>query len=276
MTEVTAWDVTKWRSARVKKGLKAGTVNRDVNALKAMFSKAVEWGVLATNPLASVRPLRVDDAATARYLTEEEEKRLRNALVQRQEAQRQERERYNAWRTQRHQQPYEDISRKELTDHLLPLILLALNTGLRRGEMFNLKVGDVNLKERFLTVQGSGSKSGKTRHIPLNDEAFSTLVTWINQEGLRRGDYLFISPITGRRFNNINKSWRGLIQEAKIKHFRFHDIRHTFASKLVMRGVDLYTVKELLGHSSIEMTQRYAHLAPEHKAKAVELLDERR
>ena len=71
---------------------------------------------------------------------------------------------------------------------------------------------------------------------------------------------------------NINKSWAALMELAALDNFRFHDLRHHFASRLVMAGVDLYTVKELLGHSDFEMTQRYAHLAPEHKAAAVEKL----
>ena len=70
----------------------------------------------------------------------------------------------------------------------------------------------------------------------------------------------------------VNKSWAGLVQAAKVQGFRFHDLRHTFASKLVMAGIDLNTVRELLGHSQIAMTLRYAHLAPEHKAAAVERL----
>ena len=82
-------------------------------------------------------------------------------------------------------------------------------------------------------------------------------------------DGLVFPNADGDRFGSIKKSWAGLTDDAKLADFRFHDLRHDFASKLVMAGVDLYTVKELLGHASIEMTQRYAHLAPQKLADAV-------
>ena len=152
-------------------------------------------------------------------------------------------------------------------DYLKPMILVALNTGLRRGEIFNLLWSDVNFEKRELTIEGATSKSGQTRHVQLNSQAYTILHDWQQQSN---GDYVFPSPRTGGRFNNIKKSWAGLRERAHIKDFRFHDLRHSFASKLVAAGVDLYTVKELMGHSSIQMTEKYAHLAPEHMADAVE------
>lgn len=85
---------------------------------------------------------------------------------------------------------------------------------------------------------------------------------------------IFSNITTGEAFTHVKKSWAGLLDDANIKNFRWHDMRHHFASKLVMAGVDLNTVRELLGHADIKMTLRYAHLAPEHKAKAVEKLVE--
>ena len=146
---------------------------------------------------------------------------------------------------------------------------MAINTGLRRGELFNLQWADVDLVRKVITVEGQTSKSGQTRYVQLNSEAINTLLEWKKQTD---SAIVFASPVTGERFDNINKSWARLREEAGITDFRFHDLRHTFASKLVMAGIDLYTVKELLGHSTIQMTERYAHLAPEHKAEAVEAI----
>ncbi|HAB39791.1 MAG TPA: hypothetical protein DCE52_17635 [Rhodobacteraceae bacterium] len=270
--EITPWLLTSWRSARIKSGTKPATVNRDINALKAMLSKAVEWGDLDVNPLANLKPLKVDKVGVVRYLSPVEEDSLRKGLVVRQEVQRQARRQHNKWLVQRNVVPRPEPTGR-FTDYLMPMVLVALNTGLRRGELFNLRFEDINFQQAFLSVLGPTSKSGSTRHVPLNTEAKDVLQTWCDEQCLDQKGLVFRSPVTGVRLDNIRKSWAALIELCGIKKFRFHDLRHSFASKLVMKGADIYVVKELLGHSSIETTQRYAHLAPEHKAKTVELLN---
>jgi integrase len=142
---------------------------------------------------------------------------------------------------------------------LEPLVLLSINTGVRRGEAFNLTWADVDLKNKLITVEGDTSKSGQTRHIPLNREALDTLTNW-KEQGEGKG---FVFPgQNGNRLDNVKKSWGNLLDLAKVVSFRWHDLRHTFASKLVMAGVPLNTVRDLMGHSDIKMTLRYAHLAP--------------
>src|SRR5262249_28165316 len=116
----------------------------------------------------------------------------------------------------------------------------------------------------------ASAKSRKARHVPLNAEAFDVLKRWRKYQTAETG--LAFPGATGARLTHINKAWAGLVKAAKLVDFHFHDCRHHFASRLVMSGADLYTVKELLGHSEFEMTQRYAHLSPEHKAKVVQLL----
>jgi len=143
-----------------------------------------------------------------------------------------------------------------------------MNTGLRRGDLFGLTWGRVNIERKQLTVTAGTAKSGKVRHVPLNQEALDVLKRWKKYHA--GGEFVF--PGARGRMTHINKSWARLMQAAKLTDYRFHDCRHNFASSLVMNGVDLYTVKDLLGHSDFAMTQRYAHLAPEHKAAAVEKL----
>ena len=121
----------------------------------------------------------------------------------------------------------------------------------------------------MLTIEGTYAKSGKTRHIPLNSEALDVLKSWRQQTDSVN---LVFPNKNGAPFDNVKKAWTGILSEAKITNFRWHDMRHHFASRLVMADVDLNTVRELLGHADMTMTLRYAHLAPEHKANAVEKL----
>jgi len=180
-----------------------------------------------------------------------------------------ERDSANQWRAARNKELLPDLRKLDFSDHLKPLVITAMNTGMRRGEIFNLTWQDIDLKNKIITVEGATSKSGQTRHIPINKELLDTLIKWKNQINSK----LYVFPgKDGKRLDNVKKSWEGLLKLAKIEEFRWHDLRHTFASKLVMAGVPLNTVRELLGHSDLSMTLRYAHLAPDSKASAVELL----
>ena len=265
---ITAWNFEKWRAKRVKAGRAKDTVNRDLGALKSALNRAVEWEVIAHNPLAEVKRMRTDASAKIRYLTASEETKLRGALEKRETRLREARTRGNQWRADR---GYELRSAlPDYADHMEPMVLISINTGLRRGELFNLYWRNVDLHIKLLTIEGSGAKSGQTRHIPLNDEAHNALKQWKAQQQHTHG--LVFPSRDGRPFTTVKKAWAGILGSAKIKEFRWHDLRHTFASKLVMAGVDLNTVRELLGHSDIKMTLRYAHLASEHKAEAVSRL----
>jgi integrase len=133
----------------------------------------------------------------------------------------------------------------------------------------------VDLEKKTALFTAANAKSEKPLRVPLNTVAASTLAKWKLQSPARGdNDLVFPSPRTGKRFDSINKGWAALMKRASIKNFRFHDTRHDYASRLVMSGVDLFTVKELLGHADIKMTQRYAHLAPDKLAAAVEMISE--
>ncbi len=262
LTELNAWIIEKWRSQRLKAGISDGTINRELAALKAALAKAVEWGALPTNPLTSVKLRRVDNARV-RYLSAAEENRLRAALMRRDRLAIAGRARANVSRAGRGARQLPAPTAGAYRDHLTPMVLLALNSGLRRGELVTLEWADVDAVKKSLYVRAAAAKSGRSRHVPLNKESVAVLKQWRRQQ---RG--------SGRVFNvrDVKTAWRALIREAAIDGFTFHDLRHSFASNLVMAGVDLNTVRELLGHADLKMTLRYSHLANEHKAAAVEKL----
>jgi integrase len=210
---------------------------------------------------------KTDSKAKVRYLDKDKEKNLKESLNSRDDELKKKRVSGNQWRKERGYDCFPDLYQFVFADYLSPMVLIALNTGLRRGELFSLSWDDIDFSRANLTVKGDTAKSGKTRHVPLNAIALQALKDWRqinNIDGL-----VFPNIKTGSAFSHVKKSWAGLLEKAEIKKFRWHDMRHHFASKLVMAGVDLNTVRELLGHVDIKMTLRYTHLAPEHKANAV-------
>lgn len=252
-----------------KEGTKARSINRDIQRLQSVLSRAVEWGVLDRHPLAGLKPLKADKTGRVRFLTADEEAALRKALTDREQNLREARIRFNTWRIARGKKPLPEREGDYL-DHLRPLVMLALNTGLRRGELLGLRWEAVNLDAKLLTVVAETAKSGHTRRIPLNAEAFEVLSAWHKRQGKPGTDALVFPGHGGERMTRIDTAWESLMTKAALKNFRLHDCRHHFASKLVQAGVDLYTVKELLGHSEIAMTERYSHLAPDNLRVAVE------
>jgi len=271
LADITPFAIERWRTARAAQGVTRATINRDVTCLRAALSKAVAWRQVKTHPMADVRPFKTDTRAVVRFLSPDEEKALRKALTARDDTRRAERESANAWRRERGYPEWPALG--TYTDHLHPLVLLALHTGLRRGELFGLRWRDIDLAGQRLTVHGDGAKSGQTRHVPLNTEAVAVLNTWRGDTTRDPAALVFPSPADAdTKLEDIKSAWLKLARSASLQNFRFHDLRHTFASKLVQRGVDLNTVRELLGHADIKMVLRYAHLAPEHTAMAVEKL----
>lgn len=211
-------------------------VNKVINILKHMFSKAVEWEMVEEDVLRRVRKVRMlRENKRLRYLTFEECSTLIEACDK----------------------------------HLKPIVITALNTGMRRGEILGLKRSNLDLTNGFILLDKT--KNGERREIPIN-----ATVKAIFQAAPRRLDsqYVFHHPGDGTPYTDIKHSFTKACNAAKLTDLHFHDLRHTFASHLVMSGVDLATVKELLGHKDIKMTLRYAHLAPSHKMKAVDILND--
>jgi integrase len=217
---------------------------------------AVEKEYLEIHPLKRCKNLSVQDDMKERYLSAEEETRLRNQLEKR-----------NQEKSIRLPPDDEQI----YADHIMPIILVALNTGMRRGEIFQLTWDNVSFKNNIITVTADTAKSSRKRYINMNKETQRVLEDW-NRYSSRVG-LVFPNPATGKSLVEIKSMWVNILKDAGIDNFRFHDLRHTFASNLVMKGAPLYMVQKLLGHSTLEMTMRYAHLSPDSTAQAVALLD---
>jgi len=197
-------------------------------------------------------------------MDEPEEARLRAALNSRDAEMREARESANAWRQDRQYELLPPLP--HFGDHLTPAILLSMNTGLRRGELLALRWECIDFKRQILTVEGGTARSRQTRQLCLNEQATRVLNRWREQAS---GGYRVFETRT-----SFKSAWAKLLKRAQITRFRWHDLRHHFASRLVQKGVPLNTVLDL-GHSSVAMSLRYAHLAPDQRREAVAKLNEK-
>lgn len=205
------------------------TVNRELACLRNMLNKAVQWGYLTISPMKGIRLLK-EPPERVRFLAIDEV----NILLERS------------------------------SDHLMPIILCALHTGMRKGEILNLKWSNIDLHNRMIVLEKT--KNNRRRMIPLHGRLYSVL-----KELPRKGDYVFCSN-KGEKFVDIKNGFKGACRRAGIKDFRFHDLRHTFASHLVMSGCNIRTVQQLLGHTTIKTTMKYSHLSKEHLEEAINLV----
>ncbi len=270
----TPLNMQKYITDRKNSGVANATINREIANIQTLLKFAYVWGYIKQHPFqGKVQKLKVANEHP-RFLDPEEEARLREALKNRDDSKRGERERSNLWRQERHYDQLPEIGL--FCDHLTPLVLTAMLTGLRRGELFNLVWADINLKTKLLQVKAQGSKSGKSRTVPLDSENIEVFSEWKKITKYRKPEDFVFPNSKGKRLDNITTSFKNLLKAADITEFRFHDLRHHYASTLMQEGVQPYTVMELMGHSDFKMTQRYAHLAPGNLQEAVKALDEKR
>lgn len=211
------------------------TVNRRIACLSKMFNLCIEQELIDKNPCKYAGKLR-EENYKIRYLTADEEERL-----------------FNSFDTE--------------TEYLRPIIITALQTGMRKSEILNLKWYQIDFNEGFIDILQS--KSGKERKIPISHKLDAVLRSLF---AVSDSDYVFVNPSTKLPFVDIHRAFLHLLKKANIHNFRFHDLRHTVATRMVERGIDLVVVKEILGHAKIDTTMRYAHPVPERKKDAVECL----
>ena len=211
------------------------TINRDIEVLRKMFNIAIQNGWLTKNPCTGITKLRQENKLE-RYLTPDDEIRLIEACV----------------------------GRFEYMKHI---IQFALNTGMRKEEILSLTWKCVNFDNNKITLLDT--KNGKKRFIPINSVVRSILK---DAHKKKICDYVFVNPITQTRYSDLKRSFVAVCKSANVENFRFHDLRHTSATRMVGAGVPITMVKDILGHSDIHTTMRYAHAITEQSLEAIETL----
>ncbi|HPG41558.1 MAG TPA: tyrosine-type recombinase/integrase [bacterium] len=233
LSDITADNIEDYKMSRKRRGVTNSTINREISCLRRMFNLALRWGDAKVNPVENVDRLEEPPGQT-RFLREHEV----NSLLE------------------------------SCNDCLKPVVFTAINTGLRLNELLSLTWDDVHIDntiEPFIEIRMS--KNNKKRFIPLNEDMTVILKSLTKTHP----KYVFIGT-KGKPLKSVKKPFQTALNKTGIEDFRFHDLRHTFASLFLMNGGDLLTLKELLGHSSLDMVQRYSHLAAEHKMKQMNKL----
>ncbi len=235
LSAISAFDVERHKQARLQAGARV-VVNREREVLRALYNRCREWGKYeGDNPAVKVKGVR-ESEGRLRFLDPEEEARLLAAAT---------------------------------APGLRAIMLVGIYAGLRiESEALTLAPADLDFRTGLLTVQSAYAKSGKTRRIPMNRVLRAALAPL---KEAATGPTLFVSR-DGTPYRSIRTAFETACRRAGLKGVSPHVLRHTFASRLVMAGVDLRTVQELGGWSSLDLVQRYAHLNPGHKAEAVERL----
>ena len=152
--------------------------------------------------------------------------------------------------------------------YLKPILIMALNTAMRKGEILNMTWDCVNFEKN--EISALNTKNGKKNTIPMSSKLRETLLKMYYIKG--DNIYVFTNPYTGTKYNDIKKCFKTVCKLANVQNLRFHDLRHTGATRMVAAGVPITVVKQILNHASIQTTMRYAHTMREQEISAVEAL----
>src|SRR5437667_6486477 len=230
--QITREEIEAWRRERMTTSRPA-TINRDLSTLRRMFSLAVEWGLLEESPMQGIKFLRENNART-RYLSLEECQRLIASCM---------------------------------APHIRAMVSVALHSGMRLGEILNLRWYDLDFSSGFILVRDS--KNGESRHVPMDATLFALFRAYPHRPST---DLVFSSP-AGGHIVDVRTGFLNSCKRAGLIDLHFHDLRHTFASQFVMAGGNLFILKSVLGHKSLAMTTRYSHLSPTYKIKAIDRMN---
>ncbi len=238
------------RDVKNNTGNKNATINRYLQALSKMLNIAVANELINKNPMWSVKKLKENNYKT-RVLMPEEEERLFKEI----------------------ERGYEVIGRDRKKKIIYPylylknIIICALQTGMRKAEILNLKWSNIDFDYEYIELYVT--KSGKSRKIPISTKLMKILKEILASSN---SEYVFVNPSTNANYIDIHKSFETVLENAKVNNFRFHDLRHTAATRMLEKGADIRTVQEILGHSSVSVTERYTHTNAKNKKNAIELL----
>ncbi len=234
LSEISAFDLERYKRGRIEAGVTV-MVNRELQCLRALYNRCREWGKYeGDNPAARVKPLR-ESRGRLRFLEPTEE----DALL------------------------------AGAGEPLRTMLLVGIHAGLRlQSEALTLRWADVDLKRGLLTVQAAYAKSGRTRTVPLNRILRAALAA-ARQRAPEGAEHVFCRRDSSP-YRSIRTTFQTACKAAGLKDVTPHVLRHTFASRLAMAGVDPRTIQELGGWASLAMVERYTHLSPTHKAEAVE------
>lgn len=237
ITKITPKEVSQYKTLRRKEKAAPATVNRELALMKHAFNMARrEWEWVKDNPVSMVS-MEKEPPPRDRWLTREEEAMLL------------------AWSP----------------GWLHRMIVFSVETGLRRGELVNLKWSDVQMQVRVIVV--FGSKTKERRSVPLSQRAFQVLQNLRKQE--ETGEFVFVHTENMQvNVQTLRTAFDVALKRSEIKDFHWHDLRHTFASRLAQAGVDPYTIQRLMGHKSFVTTQRYAHHYVDSLRRGIAVLDE--
>ena len=232
LTSIKPLDIENYITKRAADGVANATINRELACLKTMFNLAIKWQYAKKNPVTGVNMLEEPPGRT-RFLTIEEAQKLIHCCA----------------------------------DHINPIVITALNTGMRLGEILNLTWDRVYINHVIDPyIEVTMTKNNKKRFIHLHEEMIMLLKKL--KEKNPDSQNVFLS-VHGKQLKSVRKPFHTALKKAGINDFRFHDLRHTFASHFIMNGGDLLTLKEILGHSSMKMAERYSHLAAAHKRRQI-------
>jgi integrase len=262
LDEISPFDLERMKSEMAKSGIAPKTISHCLGLLRAMYNKSIEWNLYqGENPVKKIKMPTVQNARD-RFLSMEEAEKLLMALK----------------RNPQIKKEYKETKDPKLHD----IALLSLHTGARAGEIFNIKKQDVDFENELIALRDT--KNTETRYAPMTVEVKKMLKRRIenlhsndNKEPSDNSNSYIFTDKDGNKINEVSNAFNRIVNDLGFNNgvtdprqrVVFHTLRHTFASWLAIQGTPLYTIAKLMGHKSIAMSERYAHLSPDHKKDAV-------